>query len=136
GMGGAQPLAVTMNEGVAICVEVDESRIDKRLETKYLDVKAYSLKEALKLAGDARDAGKPLSIGLLGNAAEILPESLGSDCEIDVVTDQTSPHDPLNCHVPECYSFEEAAKMREQNPAEYVKVSSQSMAEQVDAMLD
>src|SRR5699024_3133363 len=90
GMGGAQPLALTMNEGVAICVEVDESGIDKRLETKYLDVKAYSLKEALKLAGDARDAGKPLSIGLLGNAAEILPEILGSDFKIDVVTDQRS----------------------------------------------
>lgn len=136
GMGGAQPLAVTMNEGVAICVEVDESRIDKRLETKYLDVKAYSLKEALKLAGDARDAGKPLSIGLLGNAAEILPEILGSDFKIDVVTDQTSAHDPLNGYVPEGYSLEEAAKMREENPVEYVKLSSQSMAKHVDAMLD
>ena len=136
GMGGAQPLAVTMNEGVAICVEVDESRIDKRLETKYLDVKAYSLKEALKLAGDARDAGKPLSIGLLGNATEILPEILGSDFKIDVVTDQTSAHDPLNGYVPEGYSLEEAAKMREENPVEYVKLSSQSMAKHVDAMLD
>lgn len=136
GMGGAQPLAVTMNEGVAICVEVDESRIDKRLETKYLDVKAYSLKEALKLAGDARDAGKPLSIGLLGNATEILPEILGSDFKIDVVTDQTSAHDPLNGYVPEGYSLEEAAKMREEDPVEYVKLSSQSMAKHVDAMLD
>src|SRR5699024_4082056 len=136
GMGGAQPLAVTMNEGVAICVEVDESRIDKRLETKYLDVKAYSLKEALTLSGDARDAGKPLSIGLLGNAAEILPEILGSDFKIDVVTDQTSAHDPLNGYVPEGYSLEEAAKMREEDPVEYVKLSSQSMAKHVDAMLD
>src|SRR5699024_1985696 len=100
GMGGGKEIAMTMNEGVAICGEVDESRIDKRLEKKYLDVKAYSLKEALKLAGDARDEGKPLSIGLLGNAAEILPEILGSDFKIDVVTDQTSAHDPLNGYVP------------------------------------
>lgn len=135
GMGGAQPLAVTMNEGVAICVEVDESRIDKRLETKYLDVKAYSLDEARKLAEDARDAGKPLSIGLLGNAAKILPEILAGDIRIDVVTDQTSAHDPLNGYVPEGYSLEKAAALREADPVEYVKLSSGSMAKHVEAML-
>lgn len=136
GMGGAQPLAVTMNEGVAICVEVDESRIDKRLETKYLDVKAYSLDDALKLAGDARDAGKPLSIGLLGNAAELLPEILGSDFKIDVVTDQTSAHDPLNGYVPEGCSLKEAAKLRDEDPKGYVKLACESMAKHVQAMLD
>lgn len=135
-MGGAQPLAVTMNQGVAIVVEVDESRIDKRLETKYLDVKAYSLDEAFKLAEDARDAGEPLSIGLLGNAAEILPEILKRDYKIDIVTDQTSAHDPLNGYVPEGYSLGEAAKLREADPVEYVKLSSASMAKHVDAMLD
>lgn len=136
GMGGAQPLAVTMNEGVAICVEVDESRIDKRLETKYLDVKVHSLDEAFRLAGEARDAGEALSIGLLGNAAEILPEILAGDFKIDVVTDQTSAHDPLNGYVPEGFSLEEAAKLRESDPVEYVKLSSQSMAKHVDAMLE
>ncbi|WP_462422085.1 urocanate hydratase [Salinicoccus sp. Marseille-QA3877] len=136
GMGGAQPLAVTMNEGVAICVEVDESRIDKRLETKYLDVKAYTLDEALKLAGDAQDSGKPLSIGLLGNAAEILPEILDSDFKIDVVTDQTSAHDPLNGYVPEGYTLEEAAELRAADAVQYVKLSSESMAKHVQAMLD
>lgn len=136
GMGGAQPLAVTMNEGVAICVEVDESRIDKRLETKYLDVKVHSLDEAFRLAGEARDAGEALSIGLLGNAAEVLPEILAGDFKIDVVTDQTSAHDPLNGYVPEGFSLEEAAKLREADPVEYVKLSSKSMAKHVDAMLE
>src|SRR5699024_5665645 len=136
GMGGAQPLAVTMNEGVAICVEVDESRIDKRLETKYLDVKAYSLDEAKQMAEEARDAGKALSIGLLGNAAKVLPEILESDLKINIVTDQTSAHDPLNSYVPEGYSLEAAAELREANPVEYVKLSSASMANHVDAMLE
>ena len=136
GMGGAQPLAVTMNEGVAICVEVDESRIDKRLETKYLDVKAYSLDEAKQMAEEARDAGKALSIGLLGNAAKVLPEILESDLKINIVTDQTSAHDPLNGYVPEGYSLEAAVELREANPVEYVKLSSASMAKHVDAMLE
>ncbi|MCD2137964.1 urocanate hydratase [Salinicoccus halitifaciens] len=135
GMGGAQPLAVTMNGGVALCVEVDESRIDKRLETKYLDVKAYTLEEALKLAGDARDEGRPLSIGLLGNAAELLPEILEGDFRIDVVTDQTSAHDPLNGYIPEGFSLEDAAELRKEDPKEYVSASSASMAKHVRAML-
>ncbi|CAM4318488.1 urocanate hydratase [Lacicoccus alkaliphilus] len=136
GMGGAQPLAVTMNEGVAICVEVDESRIDKRIETKYLDLKVHSLDEAFRLAGEARDAGEALSIGLLGNAAEIHHEILRRGFKIDVVTDQTSAHDPLNGYVPEGFSLEEAAKLREADPVEYVKLSSESMAKHVDAMLE
>lgn len=135
GMGGAQPLSVTMNEGVALCVDVDETRIDKRIETRYLDTKTDSLDEALKLAAEARDAGKPLSIGLIGNAAEVHHEILNRGFEIDVVTDQTSAHDPLNGYVPEGYSLEEAKKLREENPEEYVKLSSASMAKHVEAML-
>ena len=135
GMGGAQPLSVTMNEGVALCVDVDETRIDKRIETRYLDVKTDSLDEALKMAEEARDAGKPLSIGLIGNAAEVHHEILNRGFEIDVVTDQTSAHDPLNGYVPEGYSLEEAKKLREENPEEYVKLSSASMAKHVEAML-
>lgn len=135
GMGGAQPLSVTMNEGVALCVDVDETRIDKRIETRYLDTKTDSLDEALKMAAEARDAGKPLSIGLIGNAAEVHHEILNRGFKIDVVTDQTSAHDPLNGYVPEGYSLEEAKKLREENPEEYVKLSSASMAKHVEAML-
>ena len=136
GMGGAQPLAVTMNEGVVICVEVDETRIDKRLETRYLDTKTHSLDEAIQLAEEARDKGEPLSIGLLGNAAEILPEILNRDVKIDVVTDQTSAHDPLNGYLPEGFTLEEGAALRESDPKEYVKRASESMAKHVQAMLD
>ena len=135
GMGGAQPLSVTMNEGVALCVDVDETRIDKRIETRYLDTKTDSLDEALKMAAEARDAGKPLSIGLIGNAAEVQHEILNRGFKIDVVTDQTSAHDPLNGYVPEGYSLEEAKKLREENPEEYVKLASASMAKHVEAML-
>ncbi|CEA02231.1 Urocanate hydratase [Jeotgalicoccus saudimassiliensis] len=135
GMGGAQPLAVTMNEGVALCIDVDETRIDKRIETRYLDVKTDSLDEALKIAEEARDNGKPLSIGLIGNAAEVHHEILNRGFEIDVVTDQTSAHDPLNGYVPEGYSLSEAKKLREADPEEYVKLSSASMAKHVEAML-
>ena len=134
-MGGAQPLAVTMNEGVALCVEIDESRIDKRIDTRYLDVKTDSLDEALKLAEEARDEGRPLSIGLIGNAAEIHHEILKRDFKIDVVTDQTSAHDPLNGYIPEGYSLEKAKALRDADPVEYVKLSSASMAKHVEAML-
>ena len=135
GMGGAQPLAVTMNEGVALCVEIDESRIDKRIDTRYLDVKTDSLDEALKLAEEARDEGRPLSIGLIGNAAEIHHEILKRDFKIDVVTDQTSAHDPLNGYIPEGYSLEKAKALRDADHVEYVKLSSASMAKHVEAML-
>src|ERR1700760_1561434 len=96
GMGGAQPLAVTMNDGVAICIDVDESRIKRRIEHRYLDVQANSLDEALHLAVEARDANKALSIGVLGNAASLVPQLLANDAPIDIVTDQTSAHDPLS----------------------------------------
>src|SRR5688500_18383322 len=95
GMGGAQPLAVTMNDGVAICIECDDTRVKRRIEHRYLDVQADSLDHALELAVEARDARRPLSIGVLGNAAEMVPALLEQDAPIDIVTDQTSAHDPL-----------------------------------------
>lgn len=136
GMGGAQPLAVTMNEGVVICVEVDETRIDKRLETRYLDTKTDSLDEAIRMAEEAREKGVPLSIGLLGNAAEILPEILNRNVKIDVVTDQTSAHDPLNGYLPEGFTLAQGEAMRKSDPKEFVKLASASMAKHVQAMLD
>ncbi|MDT0710442.1 urocanate hydratase [Mammaliicoccus sciuri] len=135
GMGGAQPLAVTMNGGVAICVDVDPSRIEKRIETRYCDVMTDSLDEALEKAEEAKKAGKPLSIGLVGNAAEIHHEILNRGFKIDIVTDQTSAHDPLNGYVPEGYSLEEADKLRESDPKKYVELSSASMKKHVEAML-
>lgn len=136
GMGGAQPLAVTMNDGVAICIEVDETRIDRRVEHKYLDVKAYNLDHALKLAKEAQEKGKPLSIGVLGNAAEILPELLRLKFLPDVLTDQTSAHDPLTGYVPKGYTLEDAAKLRTSDPETYVDLSTKSIVEHVEAMLE
>lgn len=135
GMGGAQPLAVTMNEGVVIAVEVDEKRIDKRIQTKYCDTKAYHVDEAVKMAVEARDAGKPLSIALVGNAAEVHHELLDKNAPIDILTDQTSAHDPLNGYIPEGYALEEAAVLRKQDPAAYTERSTSSMARHVEAML-
>lgn len=136
GMGGAQPLAVTMNDGIAICVEVDETRIDRRIETKYLDVKAFNIEHALKLAQEAKDKGKPLSIGLLGNACEVLPELLKLGFLPDALTDQTSAHDPLTGYVPKGYSLEKAAELRAGDPEKYVELSTQSIVEHVQAMLE
>ncbi|TSI09280.1 urocanate hydratase [Lysinibacillus sp. BW-2-10] len=136
GMGGAQPLAVTMNGGVCIAIEVDETRIDRRIETRYTDVKAYTLDEAIQLAEEAKKEGKALSIGLLGNAADILPEMIARNFIPDVLTDQTSAHDPLNGYVPSKMSLEEAASLRSSNPEEYVKLSKVSMATHVRAMLE
>lgn len=136
GMGGAQPLAVTMNGGVCIAIEVDETRIDRRIETRYTDVKAKSLDEALHIAKDAKMEGRALSIGLLGNAAEILPEMLKRGFIPDVLTDQTSAHDPLNGYIPLQMTLAEAAHLREKNPEEYVKRSKASMATHVSAMLE
>ena len=135
GMGGAQPLAVTMNEGVFIGVDVDASRIQKRIETRYCDMMTYSLDEALEKAEEAKKSGEALSIGLVGNAAEIHHEILKRNFKIDIVTDQTSAHDPLNGYVPEGYSLEKASKLRESNPEKYVQLSSESMKKHVDAML-
>lgn len=136
GMGGAQPLAVTMNEGVAICVDVDKHSIQRRIDHKYCDVMAETLDEALEMANKALEEGKPLSIGLLGNAAEIFPEFVKRGITPDVVTDQTSAHDPLNGYVPAGMSFEEALELRESNPDKYIELSMKSMAQHVQAMLD
>ncbi|RAP76562.1 urocanate hydratase [Paenibacillus montanisoli] len=136
GMGGAQPLAVTMNEGVVIAVEVDRSRIERRIQTRYCDVLAETLDEALAMAKNAMAAGKPLSIGLLGNAAEIYPEFVNRGMKPDFVTDQTSAHDPLVGYIPAGYSLEQAAALRAGDPARYVKLSKASMAAHVQAMLD
>lgn len=136
GMGGAQPLAVTMNGGVVIVIEVDEHRIERRLETKYLDKKAVTLDEALAMAEEAQSKREPLSIGLLGNAAELLPELVRRRVVPDFVTDQTSAHDPLNGYVPVGYTLSAALVLREENPNEYVRLAKQSMAIHVQAMLD
>jgi urocanate hydratase len=136
GMGGAQPLAVTMNGGVVIAVEVDAERIQKRLDTKYCDVKTDSLDEAIAMAYEARDQGKALSIALLGNAAEVHHEFLNKGVKIDIVTDQTSAHDPLNGYVPEGFSIEDAARLRKENPSQYNQLSQKSMAKHVEAMLE
>jgi len=135
GMGGAQPLAATMNEAVAIVVEVDRSRIQRRLDGRYLDTSTESLDEALRLAEEARAAGRPLSIGLLGNAADVLPQLVERGVVPDLLTDQTSAHDPLNGYVPNGRPHHEALRLRQQDPALYMRESSRAMAEHVRAML-
>jgi urocanate hydratase len=134
GMGGAQPLAVTMNDGVAICVDCDETRIDRRIEHRYLDVKAADIDDALRLAVEARDAKRPLSIGLLGNAAEVLPELLRRDAPIDIVTDQTSAHDPLS-YLPLGIDFDDMKKMADKDPVYFTEQARASMAKHVAAMV-
>ncbi|MFD4705976.1 urocanate hydratase [Gottfriedia sp. NPDC058432] len=136
GMGGAQPLAVTMNGGVCIGIDVDETRIDRRIETRYTDVKTDSLDEAIRLAEEAKKEGKALSIGLVGNAADILPEMIARNFIPEVLTDQTSAHDPLNGYTPSGMSLEEAAELRASNPELYVARSKASMATHVKAMLE
>ncbi|QKI81077.1 urocanate hydratase [Kroppenstedtia eburnea] len=135
GMGGAQPLAVTLNGGVVIAVEVDPTRIRRRLETRYLDRMANSLEEAMAMARDAKEKGEPLSIGLLGNAAEILPDMIQRGFIPDIVTDQTSAHDPLNGYLPRGMTLEAAAAMRKENPEKLVSLAKKSMAVHVQAML-
>ncbi|UPS49292.1 urocanate hydratase [Staphylococcus aureus] len=136
GMGGAQPLAITMNHGIAICVDVDETRVDKRIDTKYCDVKTADLDEALKLAEEAKERGEGLSIGLVGNAVDIHQAILEKGFKIDIITDQTSAHDPLNGYVPQGYSVEEAKVLREKDPKKYVELSQASMAKHVELMLE
>lgn len=136
GMGGAQPLAITLNEGVAIVVEVDPERIKRRLATKYVDMMTDSLDEALKLALEAKEKGQPLSIALLGNAADVLPEFVRRGITPDVLTDQTSAHDELNGYVPHGIPYEEALRLRKENPQEYIKRAYESMAVHVEAMLE
>jgi urocanate hydratase len=127
GMGGAQPLAATMNDGVVLCVEVDPTRIERRVKTRYLDVSVDDVDEALRMAVDARDRREPLSIGLLGNAADIVPRLAAAGAPIDIVTDQTSAHDPLS-YIPQGLSLEEAAELRTSDPAEYTRRARASMA--------
>ncbi|GAA1180962.1 urocanate hydratase [Kitasatospora gansuensis] len=134
GMGGAQPLAVTMNGGVAICIDCDPSRIARRIEHRYLDVEAKNLSHALELATAARDKKQPLSIGLLGNAAELFPQLLAMDAPIDIVTDQTSAHDPL-AYLPIGVDFDDMADYAAAKPAEFTQRSRESMAKHVEAMV-
>ncbi|WP_377890925.1 urocanate hydratase [Alkalihalobacillus sp. R86527] len=136
GMGGAQPLAVTLNGGVCIAIEVDQHRIQRRLDTNYLDTSTESLEEAIKLAEEAKGKGEALSIGLLGNAAELLPEMLDKGFTPDVLTDQTSAHDPLNGYVPVGMSLNEANDLRKSNAENYTALSKKSIATHVQAMLD
>jgi urocanate hydratase len=135
GMGGAQPLAVTMNEGVALCVEVDPARIQKRIDTRYLDEATEDVDEAVRLADEARKAYRALSIGLLGNVADVLPALLEMDFEPDVVTDQTSAHDMLGGYVPAGMPLEEALRLRSDDPDTYVKRALESVATHVEAWL-
>ena len=136
GMGGAQPLAVTMNEGVNITVEIDEDRVNKRLETKYLDMKCDSIDDAIKIALEAKKDKKAISIGLIGNAADIFPEFLKRNIIPEIVTDQTSAHDELNGYYPNEMSFENALKLKNQNPEKYIQKSYHSMGIHCKAMLD
>src|SRR5215216_96384 len=134
GMGGAQPLAVTMNEGCALCVEVDLQRIERRIRERYLDERAGSLDDALARLEQAQRDGRALSIGLLGNAAEVMPELVRRGAAVDVVTDQTSAHDPLNGYVPAGLTPEQADVLRGSDPDEYLKRVGQSALAHVDAI--
>ena len=135
GMGGAQPLAVTMNGGVVICVECDQSRITRRIEHGYLDEQADDIDDAIRRAKAAKDQGRPLSIGLLGNASEIFPRMLKIKAPIDIVTDQTSAHDPLT-YLPRGIRFEDMAALRAEDPEGFTIRARESMAEQVAAMVE
>ncbi len=135
GMGGAQPLAVTMNDGVCLAVEVDPARIQRRIDHKYCDVMSRSVEEAIQLAQEAKKAKKPLSIGLLGNCAEVLPQMVKMGFVPDVLTDQTSAHDPLNGYVPAGLSLEDALQLRRKDPRGYQERAKDSIRTHVEAML-
>jgi urocanate hydratase len=134
GMGGAQPLAVTMNGGCALCVEVDLRRIERRIETGYLDERAADLDDALHRLDAARAERRALSIGLLGNAAEVVPEIVRRGVEVDMVTDQTSAHDPLNGYIPAGLTVEQAEALRGAEPDEYLRRVGESAVAHVDAI--
>ena len=136
GMGGAQPLAVTMAGGVIICIEIDPHRIQRRLETNYLDRSTNSLDEALAMSKKALKDNKPLSIGLLGNAADIIPQLVKNDIVPDLVTDQTSAHDELIGYIPNNHTLEEAEQLRTMNQKKYIEEAKRSMGEHVQGMLD
>jgi urocanate hydratase len=135
GMGGAQPLSVTLNGGVVLCIEIDRTRIQRRLDTRYCDTLADSLDHALTLCGEAVREGRPLSVGLVGNCADVLPEIVRRGVQVDVVTDQTSAHDPLNGYIPQGLTLEQAAELRQRDPEKYVRRSTASMVVHVNAML-
>jgi urocanate hydratase len=135
GLGGAQPLAVTMNDGVCLCVEVDPARVQRRLDTRYCMKSTASMDEALRWVEEARREGRPLSVGLVGNAAETHPELLRRGLAADIVTDQTSAHDALVGYVPRGLDLAAAAELRARDPKEYVRRSMESMAAHVEAML-
>ena len=135
-MGGAQPLAITMNEGVGLLVEVDRWRAERRLHLRQIDAITDSLEEAMTWVEEARAAGVPKSVGLIGNAAEILPELVARGVQPDVVTDQTSAHDPLYGYIPAGMTLEEAAELRARDPQAYVQRSVDAMTRHVQAMLD
>jgi len=136
GMGGAQPLAVTLNDGVILAIDVDRTRIERRVETRYCDTLTENLDEALELCEAARREGRALSVGLVGNCAEVLPEIVRRGVVVDAVTDQTSAHDPLNGYVPAGFTLAKAAELRQRDAAEYTRLSTESMAVHVNAMLD
>ncbi len=135
GMGGAQPLAATMNGAAFLGIEVDPTRLRFRLKTRYIDVIEENLDKALERVSRAKERGEPLSVGLLGNAADILPELARRRFPVDILTDQTSAHDPLYGYIPRGYDVGTAAQLRKKNPAEYVKKSVSSMGRHVEAML-
>jgi urocanate hydratase len=134
GMGGAQPLAITMNEGCALCVEVDLHRIERRIATGYLDERAGDLDDALQRLDAAKRDGRPLSVGLLGNAAEVVPEIARRGVEVDAVTDQTSAHDALNGYIPAGLTIEQADELRQRDPDEYLKRAGESAVAHVAAI--
>jgi urocanate hydratase len=135
GMGGAQPLSVTLNDGVLLCVEVDRARIQRRLDTRYCDCISENLDEALEWCEAARREGRGLSVGLVGNCADVLPEIVRRGVQVDVITDQTSAHDPLNGYIPQGLTMGEAVELRKRDPEEYVRRSTASMVVHVNAML-
>jgi len=135
GMGGAQPLAVTMNNGVILTIEVDSKRIEKRLSTNYLEVATESLDDAVNRVQDAINSKKPLSIGLLGNAADLVPKMAQMDIIPDLVTDQTSAHDELDGYIPNGFTYNEAIRLRKSNPGKYVKESYRAIAEHCRGIL-
>jgi urocanate hydratase len=135
GMGGAQPLSVTLNGGVVLAIDVDRSRIQRRVDTRYCDMVTEDLDEALALCESARSEGRALSVGLVGNCADVLPEIVRRGVRVDVVTDQTSAHDPLNGYVPQGLTLSQATDLRQRDPEEYVRRSTASMVVHVNAML-
>src|SRR5690349_8610991 len=136
GMGGSQPLSGTMVGAAILCVEVDPHRIERRLETRYLDEATESLDDALSRVRAAAAERRPLSVGLLGNAADVVPDLVARGVEFDLVTDQTAAHDPLNGYVPRGYSVDEAASLRSSDPDEYLRLARESIVRHVEALLD